>query len=232
MMPAEVHANLVQVDEQEYNCAFVRDITERKIHETELTRLATHDALTRLPNRNLLNDRIDHAILHAKRNKDYAGVMVVDLDKFKFINDNMGHDAGDELLKEVASRMKSILRASDTVSRLGGDEFVIVLEGVKHPEDCALVGQKLMRIITRPMVLGGVAMEIGASVGIAVYPLDGEDGASLMKNADIAMYQVKSEGRGNFQFYEREMGERASKHLSTITGLREAKKNDRGSSNS
>jgi diguanylate cyclase (GGDEF)-like protein/PAS domain S-box-containing protein len=230
MMPAEVHANLVQVDEQEYNCAFVRDITERKIHETELTRLATHDALTGLPNRNLLNDRIDHAILHAKRNKDYAGVMVVDLDKFKVINDNMGHDAGDELLKEVASRMKSILRASDTVSRLGGDEFVIVLEGVKHPEDCALVGQKLMRIITGPIVLGGVAMEIGASVGIAVYPLDGEDGASLMKNADIAMYQVKSEGRGNFQFYEREMGERAAKNLSTITGLREVKKNDRGSS--
>jgi diguanylate cyclase (GGDEF)-like protein/PAS domain S-box-containing protein len=230
MMPAEVHANLVQVDEQEYNCAFVRDITERKIHETELTRLATHDALTGLPNRNLLNDRIDHAILHAKRNKDYASVMVVDLDKFKFVNDNMGHDAGDELLKEVASRMTSILRASDTVSRLGGDEFVIVLEGVKHPEDCALVGRKLMRVLARPMVLGGVEMEIGASVGIAVYPLDGEDAASLMKNADIAMYQAKSEGRGNFQFYQREMGERASKRLSKVTGLQKAKKNDRGSS--
>jgi len=227
MMPAEVNANLVQVHEQEYNCAFVRDITERKIHEAELTRLATHDVLTGLPNRNLLNDRIDHAILHAKRNKEYAGVMVVDLDKFKFINDNMGHDAGDELLKEVASRMKSILRASDTVARLGGDEFVIVLEGVAHPEDCALVGQKLMQVIARPMVLRELTTEIGASVGIAVYPLDGEDATSLMKNADIAMYQVKSEGRGKFQFYEREMGERASKHLSIITGLQEALKNDR-----
>jgi diguanylate cyclase (GGDEF)-like protein/PAS domain S-box-containing protein len=227
MMPAEVNANLVQVHEQEYNCAFVRDITERKINEAELTRLATHDVLTGLPNRNLLNDRIDHAILHAKRNKEYAGVMVVDLDKFKFINDNMGHDAGDELLKEVASRMKSILRASDTVARLGGDEFVIVLEGVAHPEDCALVGQKLMRIIAKPMLVRGIATEIGASVGIAVFPLDGEDAAALMKNADIAMYQVKSEGRGNFQFYEREMGERASRHLSIITGLQEALKNDR-----
>jgi len=227
MMPVEVSANLVQVHEQEYNCAFVRDITERKINEAELTRLATHDALTGLPNRNLLNDRIARAILHAKRNKEYAGVMVVDLDKFKFVNDNLGHDAGDELLKEVASRMKSILRASDTVSRLGGDEFVIVLEGVTHPEDCALVGQKLMRIVAEPMILGEVAMAIGASVGIAVYPMNGEDAASLLKNADIAMYQVKSEGRGNFQFYEREMGERASKHLSIVTGLQEALKNDR-----
>lgn len=227
MMPAEVNLNLVQVYEQEYNCVFVRDITERKLHEAELTRLATHDVLTGLPNRNLLNDRIDHAILHAKRNKEYAGVMLVDLDKFKFVNDNMGHDAGDGLLKEVASRMKSILRASDTVSRLGGDEFVIVLEGVAHPEDCAVVGQKLMETIAKPMTVGESVMEIGASVGIAVYPLDGEDAASLMKNADIAMYQVKSEGRGKFQFYEREMGERASKHLSIITGLQEALKNDR-----
>ena len=227
MMPAEVNVNLVQVYEQEYNCVFVRDITERKLHEAELTRLATHDVLTGLPNRNLLNDRIARAILHGKRNKEYAGVMLVDLDKFKIVNDNMGHDAGDELLKEVASRMKSILRASDTVSRLGGDEFVIVLEGVAHPEDCALVGQKLMQILTKPMVLGESVIEIGASVGIAVYPLDGEDAASLMKNADIAMYQVKSEGRGKFQFYEREMGERASKRLSVVTGLQEALKNDR-----
>jgi len=227
MMPAEVHSNLVQGYEQEYNCVFVRDITERKMHEAELTRLATHDALTGLPTRNLLNDRIDRAILHARRNKEYAGVMMIDLDKFKFINDNMGHDAGDELLKEVASRMKSILRASDTVSRVGGDEFAIVLEGVAHPEDCALVGQKLMQIITKPMVLGEFAMEIGASVGIAVYPLDGEDATTLMKNADIAMYQAKSQGRGNFQFYEREMGERASRHLSVVTGLQEALKNDR-----
>ncbi len=227
MMPVEVNVNLVWVYEQEYNCVFVRDITERKMHEAKLTHLATHDALTGLPNRNLLNDRIDHAVLHARRNKEYAGVMLVDLDKFKFVNDNLGHDAGDELLKEVASRMKSILRASDTVSRLGGDEFVIVLEGVAHPEDCAVVGQKLMEVIAKPMVLGGSAMDIGASVGISVYPLDGEDATSLMKNADIAMYQVKSEGRGKFQFYEREMGERASKHLSIITGLQEALKNDR-----
>jgi len=227
MMPAEVNSNLVQGYEQEYNCVFVRDITERKMHEAELTRLATHDGLTGLPNRTLLNDRIDRAILHARRNKEYAGVMMMDLDKFKFVNDNMGHDAGDELLKEVASRMKSMLRASDTVSRVGGDEFAIVLEGVAHPEDCALVGQKLMQIIAKPMVLGQSAIEIGASVGIAVYPLDGEDATSLMKNADIAMYQVKSEGRGKFQFYEREMGERASRHLSVITGLQEALKNDR-----
>ncbi|HMH17716.1 MAG TPA: EAL domain-containing protein [Burkholderiales bacterium] len=226
-MPAEIHANLVRVYEQEYNCAFVRDITERKVHEAELTRLATHDVLTGLPNRTLLHDRIDHAILHAKRNKEYSGVMLVDLDKFKFVNDNLGHDAGDELLKELASRMKSILRATDTVARLGGDEFMIVLEGVAHPEDCALVGQKLMQVITKPMVLGGATMEIGASVGIAVYPLDGEDATALMKNADIAMYQVKSGGRGNYQFYEREMGERASRHLSIITGLQEALKNDR-----
>ena len=226
MMPVEININLVQGYEQEYNCAFVRDITERKLHEAALTHLATHDALTGLPNRSLLNDRIDQAILHARRNKKHASVMLVDLDKFKFINDNMGHDVGDELLKTLASRMKAILRASDTVSRLGGDEFVVVLEAVAQPEDCALVGQKLLQTITEPMIMGELSIEIGASVGIAVYPMDGEEAIALMKHADIAMYQAKAEGRGHFQFYERQMGERVSKQLSTMIGLQEALKND------
>jgi len=227
IMPAEVNANLVRIYEKEYNCAFVRDITERKRHEAELTRLATHDVLTGLPNRTLLNDRIDQAILHAKRNREYAGVMLVDLDKFKFVNDTLGHDAGDGLLKKVGARMKSALRASDTLSRLGGDEFVVVLEGVRNPEDCARVGHKLLDVIGAPLVIDGSGVEIGASIGIAVYPQDGGDASVLMKNADIAMYQVKSEGRGRFQFYEREMGERASRQLSIVTGLQEALKNER-----
>lgn len=226
MLPVEVHSNLLVGYEQEYNCAIVRDITERKLHEAELNRLATHDALTGLLNRTMLNDSIDHAVSRARRDHKFAAVMMLDLDKFKLINDNLGHDAGDLLLKEVANRMKSILRATDTVFRLGGDEFVVVLEGVMHPEDCAAVGQKLMEVITAPLVLGDIAVEVGASVGIAVYPSDGDDSTELMKNADIAMYQAKSEGRGKFQFYAQEMGARVSKHLAVVTGLQEALKKD------
>lgn len=224
MLPVEVHSNLLMGYEQEYNCAIVRDITERKSHEAELKRLATHDVLTGLPNRTLLNDSIDHAVSRARRDRKFAAVMMLDLDKFKLINDNLGHDAGDLLLKEVAKRMTLMLRATDTVFRLGGDEFVIVLEGVMHPEDCAAVGQKLMEVITEPLVLGEFSMQVGASVGIAVYPSDGDDAIELMKNADIAMYQAKSEGRGKFQFYAQEMGARVSKHLAVVTGLQEALK--------
>lgn len=224
MLPVEVHSNLLTGYDQEYNCAIVRDITERKLHEAELNRLATHDVLTGLPNRTLLNNSIDHAVSRARRDRKFAAVMMLDLDKFKLINDNLGHDAGDLLLKEVAKRMTLMLRATDKVFRLGGDEFVIVLEGVMHPEDCAAVGQKLMEVITEPLVVGEFSMQVGASVGIAVYPSDGDDAIELMKNADIAMYQAKSEGRGKFQFYAQEMGARVSKHLAVVTGLQEALK--------
>lgn len=224
MLPVEVHSNLLMGYDQEYNCAIVRDISERKLHEAELNRLATHDGLTGLPNRTLLNDSIDHAISRARRDRKFAAVMMLDLDKFKLINDNLGHDAGDLLLREVAKRMTLMLRATDTVFRLGGDEFVIVLEDVVHPEDCAAVCQKLTEVITEPLVSGEFSMQVGASVGIAVYPPDGDDATELMKNADIAMYQAKSEGRGKFQFYAQEMGARVSKHLAVVTGLQEALK--------
>ena len=224
IVPVEVNVNLLKGYEQEYNCAFVRDISERKAHEAELSRLATHDALTGLPNRALLSDCIGHAVSHARRESKHAGVMVIDLDKFKLINDNLGHDAGDSLLREVARRMKDSLRATDTVFRMGGDEFVVVLENVAEPEDCAVVGRKLLEAVTRPLVLGDFSMEVGASIGIAVYPSDGNDASSLMKNADIAMYQAKGAGSRSIQFFASAMGERVSRQLSIVNGLQQALK--------
>ncbi len=224
MIPVEVNINFVQIYDQEINCAFVRDITERKLHEAQLIHLATHDALTGLPNRNLLTERVNHAILHAKRNNNYTAVMLLDLDKFKYVNDNIGHDAGDAMLKELSARMKSILRATDTVARLGGDEFVILLDSIKQPKDSALVGQKLIQEIRKPIAFDAQVLQPGASVGIAIFPLDGEDAFTLLKSADVAMYQAKLEGGNVFQFYEREMGERISKHLAVVTGLQQALK--------
>lgn len=226
LMPVEIHCNLLQGYHEEYNCAFVRDISERKEHEAALREMATHDALTGLPNRSMLNDRIEHAVSQARRDNKHAALMLVDLDKFKFINDTLGHDVGDAVLKEVSSRMRSILRATDTVFRLGGDEFVILLEGVMQPEDCAVVGRKLLEVITEPFRSGESELEIGASVGIAVYPSDGDDSTTLMKNADIAMYQAKNGGRGNFQFYAREMGDRVARQLAVINGLQDALKHE------
>lgn len=222
LVPVEVTSNLLRSFDREFNCAFVRDVTERRRHEAELNRLATHDVLTGLPSRALLNDRIEQAIAHAIRDGSHVGVMMIDLDKFKLINDNMGHDVGDALLQEVAARVATVLRNTDTVLRLGGDEFVVVLQSLSHAEDCAMVGEKLMQVIGMPLRVGELSMTIGASVGIAVYPIDGTHASALLKNADIAMYQAKSRGRGNYQFYTREMGERVSQHLSIVHGLQKA----------
>lgn len=224
MVPVEVNLNYLKVYEQEISCAFVRDITERKLHEQQLLHIATHDSLTGLPNRACLYDRASHAVLNAKRDNTHTAVILVDLDRFKFVNDNLGHDAGDEMLRVLSNRMACLLRESDTVARLGGDEFVILLDSIKRPDDCALVGEKLLQTILEPLIYGEELLHPGASVGIAVYPEDGGDVTSLLKSADIAMYQSKREGGNQYHFYKREMGERIARHIAIVNGLQLALK--------
>ena len=222
LIPVEVNLNYLKVFDQGVNCAFVRDITERKMYEQELIHVATHDALTGLPNRTCLYDRAQHAILTNKRKKACSAIMLIDLDRFKFVNDNIGHDAGDHLLKVISDRMTEVLRESDTVARLGGDEFVILLDKVEKPDDCAILGEKILKVITEPVIYDETIIKPGASLGIALYPNDAQNVSSLLKCADIAMYQAKREGGNQYRFYELEMGKRIAKHIEIVSGIQRA----------
>ena len=224
LVPVEVNANLVQGYEQEFNCAFIHDITDRKAKEDALSFLANHDALTSLPNRNLLKVKTEQSIELAKHNKSNVGVLVIDLDNFKIINDGFGHSAGDGLLITMATRMQSVLRSCDTVSRLGGDEFVIVLDDMDDPKQCAKVCSKLQDVLVESVKVGDHYLTSTASIGVAIYPNDGEDFDTLIKHADIAMYRAKSSGRGNYTFYEEKMSREVVAQLEMITGLQRALK--------
>lgn len=183
------------------------DITQIKLNEAELERLASHDVLTGLPNRVLLLDRLTQSIANAERSKCSLWVIFVDLDHFKLVNDSLGHKAGDRLLKEVATRLQSAVRKSDTVARLGGDEFLLVLADVA--EDPARLEsttvQRIINIMSQPVMLDGVELFPACSMGIAAYPIDGLDAEMLIAHADTAMYRAKSNGRNQFQFYAMEM---------------------------
>ncbi len=177
------------------------DITERKKTEKQLNYIATHDNLTGLPNRVLFVDRLKMALTHAKRNKHKLAVMMLDLDRFKNINDTLGHVAGDLLLKEIGIRLTGLLRQNDTVSRFGGDEFIVLLPEIVRMEDVREVAEKIIKIIQQPFVFDSCKFDISTSIGIAIYPDDCQDIDSLMKNADMAMYSVKSHGRNGHQFF-------------------------------
>jgi len=181
----------------------IRDITERKKAQADIEHMAHHDALTGLPNRNLFNDLMERAVFRCQRAKQMMAVMFVDLDKFKPVNDDLGHDAGDAVLIAVAERLADNVRTSDTVARIGGDEFVAILENIDHWESAAKVAQKIIDALTEPVdVPGGKKAQVGASIGISVYPDDGETAAVLIKASDEAMYAVKAEGRNNYKFYK------------------------------
>ena len=186
-------------------CAFVRDITERKQSEQFILHLATHDALTGLPNRHLLNDRIQQALIQSQREATQTAVLFIDLDQFKTINDSLGHDVGDLLLKEVAQRLGSSLRNGDTVARSGGDEFVVVLTDISNAQEAATVAQKLLDALIAPYQISGNDMRTTASIGIAIFPDDGENVETLIKNSDLAMYYAKEAGRNNCQFFTQKM---------------------------
>jgi diguanylate cyclase (GGDEF)-like protein len=201
----------------------VRDITERKEAEERIRHLAHHDELTGLPNRSLIRDRLDQAVLNAQRNGKHLALAFVDLDGFKLVNDGLGHNAGDELLKVVGRRMGACLRRNDTLGRLGGDEFVILLPDVSD-DALALtpVLEKIRQAVTEPVPIGDQAVQVSCSMGVAIYPRDGEDPKTLMMNADAAMYRAKDLGSNNFQFYTREMNASVEEKLMLLEGLRKA----------
>ena len=202
------------------------DITAQKQAEENLRYLANYDALTGLPNRSLLMDRIHHGIDQAKREQRSLALCFIDLDKFKQVNDSLGHDVGDQLLKQVAKRLTNTLRLTDTVARLGGDEFVVLLESYKDDNNVSHVARKMLKAIAEPMQLGNQTISVSPSIGIALYPEDAADARELLKHADVAMYHAKDSGRNNFQFFIEEMNQKAHMQLARESRLRSAWQRD------
>jgi len=220
VFPTEVTANYVEFDGQEYAFSFVRDITERKVAEERVQSLAYYDALTGLPNRILLRDRLSKALAAARRQKHKVALLFLDLDRFKIINDSLGHSVGDLLLQDVAERLKRCAREQDTVARLGGDEFLIVLTNVKDIPDAAVATERFMDAMTAGFVIQGHSLSISCSLGISIFPEHGADSETLIKNADAAMYRAKDYGRNNFQFFTADMNAQAVERLTLENGLR------------
>jgi diguanylate cyclase (GGDEF)-like protein/PAS domain S-box-containing protein len=198
------------------------DVTERKQAEQEVEQLAYFDTLTGLPNRALLKDRLHQALAQSLREGWLMAILFLDIDRFKWINDTLGHAAGDKLLKAVAERLQSRTRATDTVARLGGDEFVLLLSAVKHEQDISHTAEGIMAVLATPFQLEGQEIFISASIGIAICPADGRDEGSLLRNADTAMYVAKESGRNTFRFFSKEMNLRAVERMSMERNLRKA----------
>lgn len=209
-------------EELTHYVGLMTDISQIKQSEQMLYQLAHHDTLTGLPNRLLLNERLEQAMKHAQRRERYVAVVFVDLDNFKFVNDGMGHASGDLLLKQVAEMLSETVRAEDTVARIGGDEFLLVLGDIGNPDNVAYVVEKLLKKINSKITLGGQDVRVSASMGVAVYPTDGEDKSTLIRNADAAMYRAKSSGKMNFQFYTEELTKNAIERMSLEADLHDA----------
>jgi diguanylate cyclase (GGDEF)-like protein/PAS domain S-box-containing protein len=198
------------------------DVSAARAMSHQMTHSAQHDVLTNLPNRMLLNDRITQTISLARRQNRSFAVLFLDLDHFKYINDSLGHAVGDQLLQSVSKRLLSAVRGSDTVSRQGGDEFVILLSEIAHPEDAATSARKILLSLSVPHSIAEQDLNIDSSVGISIYPEDGANAETLIKNADTAMYYAKESGRNNFQFFKREMNLKAVERQSLESSLRRA----------
>ena len=205
----------------EYVAVF-SDITKRKNDEAQIVRQAYYDELTELPNRTLLSDRLHLAIATADRDEQMIALLFVDLDRFKYVNDSMGHEYGDDLLKQVAERLNGCVRDTDTVARFGGDEFVILLHNIKSESDAAHVAQKLIDALSTPFVLAEREIIIGASIGIAMHPGDADTAETLIRNADLAMYKAKQSGRNQAHFFTAAMQEHANQRMTLEQDLRHA----------
>src|SRR2546423_4251494 len=203
LFPLEFDVSSMQIGSRHLFIATLRDISERKAHTDALEYQALHDALTGLPNRSLFGDRLRQALLAARRNQKMFGVLLLDLDRFKDINDALGHDRGDSLLQEVTARLRGVLRATDTIARLGGDEFAVLTTDAKHPEDVVATARKILASLEGPFAIGDQMVETGASIGIAMYPGHRDDPSTPLRRADVAMYVAKRSG-GGYALYQPE----------------------------
>lgn len=220
--PLELKTSQLRIQDTVTFITTARDISERKETEQRIRYMASHDALTKLPNRALLQDRIQQTLIHNQRRNIKAAILFIDLDKFKIINDTLGHDVGDSLLKEAAARLLASVRGEDTVARQGGDEFIILLSNITNPEDAGLIAQKVLDSMVQPFVINGKELHISASVGITIYPDDGKDMDTLLKNSDIAMYHTKESGRNNYHYFSEKMNKQASEKQIMSSELRHA----------
>jgi len=223
--PIELSLAAWQEDNQVYFSSIIRDITERKRNEKKINQMVYRDPLTGLPNRLLLNDRLSQALELADETKQTIGIMFIDLDRFKYINDTLGHAVGDQLLIEIAKRIQSCVGKNDTVCRQGGDEFIVLIPNTTADE-VSKIAQQIVDLFSSSVMVNEQELFVTPSIGIAMYPGDGRDIETLIKNADTAMYRVKEQGKNNFQFYTPEMNEAVTKKMKLEIGLRKALERD------
>ena len=210
------------VGSPQYFIIQIQDITDRKSAEQQLVYVANHDPLTGLLNRVEFDNCLTQALASAQRYETKLALMFLDLDRFKLINDTLGHRLGDLLLQEVGERLKTSVRTYDVLARLGGDEFIVLLNNINLIDDVARIAQKTIDILTQPFTVEGNDIVITASVGISVYPVDGINSQNLLMNADTAMYRAKERGKNNYQFYTKEMTARSLERMTIERGLRHA----------
>lgn len=224
--PVEVRLQLSSEEKPPVYVAMVLDISERRKAEEQLNYLAYYDNLTGLPNRRLFIDRLQQAMKEANRNEKLVAVLFIDLDHFKKINDSMGHETGDILLKEAAQRLRNCVRESDTVARLGGDEFTLVLTSMEHANNAVNVAEQILDNLSKPFHIKSIDLFVTASIGVTLYPLDDNSADELLRDADTAMYHAKESGKNNFQFYNNKMTARVEERLKLERELREALERD------
>lgn len=198
------------------------DVTQRKAMEDQLLHQATHDMLTNLPNRVLLNDRIQQSMLAARRSHTLTAVLFLDLDRFKIVNDSLGHEIGDKLIKEIGERLRTVTRETDTLARMGGDEFILIIPYLRTHEAIVPIAKKILSAIAKTVVIQRHHLNITASIGISFYPDDGDNATTLIKNADLAMYRAKDMGRNNMQFYTGELSQKITRRLALESDLHHA----------